>query len=1225
MIFKKLDMFGFKSFAEKTHLKLEEGMTCIVGPNGCGKSNIADAIRWVLGEQSAKTLRSTRMEDVIFNGSEERHPLGMAEVSLVLDNSSGRLPVDYNEVIVSRRVYRSGESEYLLNKNSCRLRDIAELFMDTGLGAHAYSMIGQGQIDLVLSSKPEDRRYLFDAAAGILKYKSRKAAATRKLELAENNLLRLNDVINEVRRQLRSIRRQVGAARRYKERQEQLKTLELRRAFVRYSALATELSKLERNYTEISDKWQELSAQLSKSEATREELGITLIDCDKRLVAARERVHETASRIEKTESRVSILKERLNAMRGVDERAVEEIKMMEADLASAESELGAEQEKKDEAQRDLSAQKGILKAKEEEVSATVQKLRDVEQQIEQIRSESVHIVSSSATARAELDKLGAALEEAEKDSVRYAGDENALATTLDEMRQEMERLLSRIETEKEEHTARQSTYADKKADRDKLDGELTETERSVADTKESLSAARSRLESLNDLKEKLEGYYEGVRAVIFASKEGTLGEGVFGPVAEILSTDTQYEAAVEALLGNALQHVVTDTRETAQRCIAFLSSEKKGRASFLPLETLNRRQPPAMEEAIRQRDEVVCAAADCIRVDEQYQGIKERLVGNALIVRTLEDACRIVEQFPDHPDLATLNGELIAADGVISGGGTAAEGGGLLGRATEIERLEAQTAELERTVEAGREKMHDLNASLATLEDELSGIERRLHDDDIELAGMNKDSDRKRAEIERVTTDLESLRARVEEVRRRKAELETRRGEVRENIQQFDEKTASFERNLAEATRLARSISSDIDTLSAETTNIKITISAAEQSVVHHETETKRLTIQRDEFRRKIDARNKDLNQSRSIEHDVGEEIKEAGERAKHLIEMSETERKAAVDTEAEREQLVEAVENCEKELKEVRANYQEFQARNHEVELVLSQQREHISRIEEHAQREYSVAPGDLTAEQVGEDDYSDEQRDTEIAQIRERLAKMGPVNLMAIEENEELEKRLEFLVQQQADLDKAKENLYEVIKTINATTERMFLETFENAREYFHETFRSFFGGGRARLLLTDESDVLESGIEIEVRPPGKKMQSISLLSGGERAMTAIALIFAVFKCHPSPFCVLDEVDAPLDDVNIGRFLDLLEKFLPSTQFIVITHNKKTMEQASVLYGVTMAEKGVSQIVSVKFREAAAMAEPTPQQTEADADAEEPAESQPDAQEEEDAATVV
>ena len=1187
MYFKGIEMTGFKSFADRTRLALEPGVTAIVGPNGCGKSNILDAMRWSLGEQSAKALRGAHMQDVIFNGSEHRPPTGMAEVTLTFDNADGRLPVDFAEVQVARRVYRSGESEYLMNKAPCRLRDIQELFMDTGIGTSAYSLIGQGKIDLVLSSKPEDRRFLFEEAAGIIKYKTRKRIAMRKLDSAEQNLLRLGDIIAEVQRQMRSLKRQVNAAIRHRELTEALRNLEIRNAWLQHNELTGQIADLKERFGAAEDRYEKASAEVSRLEAQLEELNVKRIEMERVLMARRDGEHQLDSEMEQLENQVALVRKEIEFTQQQRETALQESEAFRERAAEIQRNQGQISEQATAFEREVLAVKDALSAKQQEYTELTERVAEADTHLEEMRQRALETINSRNRNQTELETLAVSLNNVD-------GQLQALYARQQEMESRHAAFTAQLEQaqqQEREHQAALTELADARQAAQAKHAELGERMQALNDEwqqlRERKSSEDARLNSLRELRDSYEGFAAGVRAVMQA-KDGHIpdGDSIIGPVGDLINTEKSFERAIEAALGGNINNVVVEHADAAKSAIAFLKQHRAGRVTFLPLDTI-RSSSRDDSGALAGQPGIIGKAIDHVQCEARILPAIEYLLYNTVIVQSIDDAIRIARAESRYPRLVTLDGEVVTSAGAVTGGRTKHESRGLIGRSAEIGELE--------------QKVEQAAARIRTLGDEAQTVAQAIQEAAESIRQLEEQEGRQRAAVNesgvavaRTTTDLENLNASAREIAEQRDALVTQREGLEEkrraaqdratNMESDDEAVQRQVSEAQEAASKARHAQSECGEALSE---LRIQMASLTQSMEENERNRLREQRERDQALQEAERRVESAEQLKQREAELEAQVASRLERAKALSETREQAHAKVLDAQREQQALIEQMDTLNGRLKELRETSQTAQKEVHSLEIDLTQKEDRVESFEEQILREYNLALGALSEEEVGADEYDEEERTALIEDYRKKLQRLGTVNLMAIEEYEALEERNKFLVAQEEDLQQARQTLLDVVERIDTTIRAMFMETFREVSENFKNYFRRLFNGGQARIYLLDEDDPLESGIEIEARPPGKKPQGISLLSGGEQALTAIALLFSIFAAKPSPFCVLDEVDAPLDDANIGRFIGLLDEFVGKSQFIIITHNKQTMRRADALFGVTQQERGVSELVSVRFEE--------------------------------------
>ncbi|MFC1508543.1 chromosome segregation protein SMC [Candidatus Omnitrophota bacterium] len=1188
MYFKRLELFGFKSFADKTRLDFEPGITAVVGPNGCGKSNIADAIKWVLGEQSAKMMRGGKMEDVIFNGTDGKEPVSYAEVSLTLANQDRVLPIEYDEVTVSRRLYRSGESEYLLNKTPVRLRDINELFMGTGIGTSAYSLIEQGRIDQILSSKPEDRREVFEEASGITKYKSKRKEALRRLEGTEQNLLRINDIIAEVKRQINSIERQARKAERYKEKYEELKKLELKLSRIDLEMLNQKLSESNANLDERRAREVELNSELQKLTVNLSELNTKRAEVEDRRLEFKSSIIEIDFNISKSKDKLLLNRERIDELKNkrVDLKA--EIEKSEGSIDSQEREVASLREKvtvlasegieradllskKEKRLQEIS--KDILKH-ETNISTSKANVIDVVSKTSKLRNQIAQITTNLSTHDARLIRL-----ETEIETLREEKD--SLETKLEEVRAEAGSVEKEIELLKKKRREVSLMISD-------MTSRIEELIERSKDTHKSLATNKSRLEILEEAKAKYEGFSSGVRSILGSSGENPHAIGGMQDVlVNLLNVKQGYEIAIETALGENLQSIVVDTMEAAENAIGFLKENSCGKASFIHPESFDRINRDKKEIDLRS-ELVLGKAIEFVSIDGRYANTLKNLLKNIFIVRDLENAKEILRSESDSIGcrFVTVGGETVG-NGFIAGGNITEKDTTLINRDARIKELSEVILKLEADLEQAEEErlkdeevkeesgkaLEDITTSLSEKEIFFANAKSRSANIEENLKGVVDEVSLMDLEISEVSDEIERFRSEEVKVKEElsKAEEDARLNE--EAIQYSENLISEYAKEKEKLLIETAEQRTELGALEGKKESFSNTLTILESSLNDAQLASGSRKTEIENSIKKVDELTKEIF---CLEEDI---LTLSGRSAQKANELGSIE-KGYSDITGEIKSVGGIFRDSEKEVNELRAML-------HEVDLKKAETNYSVDNL---MQRMRDVYKLDLNTVEIASDwqEVDVEPIKVEVEEKRAKLDSMGTVNLVAIEEHTELQDRHAFLTNQRDDLLNAKDSLLKAIAKINKTTKDLFMETFKNIQVEFRNFFKMLFGGGEGELILMDEGNILESGIEIVAKPPGKRLQNVSLLSGGEKALTAISLIFAIFKVKPSPFCVLDEIDAPLDESNVGRFSRSLEMFTHTSQFIVITHNKKTIDMADVMYGITMQESGVSKVVSVKFSDA-------------------------------------
>ena len=1183
MRLKGLELVGFKSFVQRTALQFTPGITAIVGPNGCGKSNIVDALRWVMGEQSARHLRGHLMEDVIFNGSENLPPTGMAEVSLIFDNEDGRGPVEYNsfsEIMVTRRLFRSGESEYAINKIPCRLKDIIELFLGTGVGNKAYSIVEQGRVEEMVNVKPEERRSLIEEAAGTSKYKSRKLVAERKLERTRQNLLRVSDIVREIERQIRSMELQAKKAERYRSLRKELKEKDLTWATVQRKCLEEDISRHEAKLKATEDHLVHLSASLHSREAESEGIRLSLLDAEKEISLQQENVYQRKVQIQGEEQRIGFYIKDRAGLEDTEKKTKAEFLLMQEKLRILSLEIEELKKAKENFVQLSLFEETYLRDKEKELENIKSQIQNLQSEMDQEKEILIDTVNQVSHLKNDLLAREKQRNEIERELSRNQKEESDTTHSLESWREKRQEKKTASEqsldqARKIERETREATECLKEWGKVK-----DEQERKIEALKERLQEARSRLISLEDLQKNYEGYQEGVRAIMLKRQKEAAFEGVYGLVAEVIEAPEAYEKALTAVLGDRLQYVIVRGHEEGVEAIEYLKRESSGRGSFIPrqLSPRERRTLPLTEP------EIVAPLLEMVSVKDGYRGIAEYLLADVVVVRDLKSGLELWSRNGFVSTLVTPEGEVVDPVGVVTGGSADSLEGSLLSQRRRMKELEALLLELEEQLQGEENEIGALRERMNQTETRRSVLTEAGHRLALERIGMEHDLVQADREVGRLEEMLQTLAQEQADLSASLASLREAIQECQKDIEGQLQERMKREKALAEKQEVLSELEKNSQRLETEATESRIRAAAVgERRDNTHLNLENRLTLQQ-ELSGQIQSRESEI-----IE--MGQKRRRLDE-ALHLAEKSLEEGRKALEEleeklERERQQyrdISRRLTETEEAIKELRPLGEASQEEKNQLQLTLSEKRLNLQHLFENIREKYDLDLKEARIEGL-DGELSEEDLLREIEELRGRLERMGEVNLAAIGEFEELNSRYQFLSQQKQDLEKSMADLQRTIAKLNRVCRFRFKESFEQINQRFQEIFPRLFRGGKARLILTDENDYLETGVDIVAQPPGKKLQSITLLSGGEKALTAVSLLFAIFLTKPSPFCFLDEVDAPLDDANIDRFNEIVKEMSRSSQFILITHNKRTMQAAEVLYGITMGEPGVSKVVSVKM----------------------------------------
>jgi len=1210
MYLKNLKTVGFKSFANKTSLNFEPGITAIVGPNGCGKSNISDAIRWVLGEQSAKALRGGEMADVIFSGTEgarNRKPLAMAEVSLTIGDVDGEnlkaagIDLAYNEVTITRRVFRDGGSEYFINNTPCRLRDVKQLFMGTGVGQASYSIMAQGQITRIINSSPQERRVIFEEAAGITKFKQQKKEALRKLDYTEQNLVRLEDLIREVKRQIGSLQRQAGKARRYQKLMDELKHLDTQLARHEFDQAETALSQCRDLANELRDEIAGHSGGILGEEEALKEMRAKLSELDRQVSEAQQRGLELKAQVDRHENRLQFNQERFGEIAGLRAAAERDIEQAGERRAIADTELS-------EVNGALADFAGTLQSARDGKSQRQIALGQVDAEINEQRERRAEMQSQAATLEPELSSMREeynALELQKRGNVVRLEKLSSEKIQLEEERGRLETRLLEFEesvaTDKLGVETRRGSVEERQTRLQSIGTDLGAVESELDELVQLQATHKSRCDVLQQLVETKEGYGSGAQVVLAKCDEA------LGSLADKIKVDEPYVKAVEAALGSNLQLVLTEQPEAARDILNGLTEREEGCASIAALDLIASRNGHFVPDC----DPIAGQPAlSVLSVEDRFMPLAKALLERTFIVNDLAQATEAWRAAAGKFDFVTLAGETLDNRGVYTGGKQNGNGAdSLLGRRNEIAELDVQLGDLgPRINEVSRRKgallaeQTDLQAGLQNARSELSHREVAVATRQGEFNALEKSREDLGQKIQAVVYEVNSLAEQDEQARVKGQGLTGK-------IQELEARKNELGDALAELSRRVERLRENRETANEALTEAKIDLSNAEQRESALVDRRQPIEARLEELRNTIERAQQTLDDcaSRKVQYE-GEDAESRREIARLRTEREEVSQNASTLVDRRNEAAAET-ESRDLALADRRNSLLDLQEQKRELDVELAQKQMAQENLIERIQQKYDVDlrevrgecitititdNGRASVETLTPDEVASSGAATDweavsgrVAELQEKIDGMGPVNLVAIDEYEEVEERHKFLTAQYEDLVNAKQELMEVINRINRQSREMFRETFEKIRVNFQANFPDMFGGGKADLVLTESDDVLESGVEIMARPPGTQLKKNSLLSGGQQTMTAVALLFSIYQVQPSPFCVLDELDAPLDDSNIDRFLEKLKSFLKHSQFLIITHNKRTISVADVLYGVTMQERGVSRVVSVKFHD--------------------------------------
>lgn len=1179
MYLKSIEIHGFKSFANKIVFQFHNGITGIVGPNGSGKSNVADAVRWVLGEQRIKQLRGASMQDVIFSGTETRKPLSYAYVAITLDNSDHQLAIDYDEVTVARRIYRSGESEYLINGTPCRLKDVNELFYDTGIGKEGYSIIGQGQIDKILSGKPEERRELFDEAAGIVKFKRRKAAAQTKLENEKQNLVRVNDILSELEKQVGPLEKQSEVAKVYLRKKEELKTLDINVFLLENKRLREQLSSMEEKYSLASSELNETSEKYEGIKEEYERIQQEIESLDTAIEAAREQLTDTGLMRGKLEGEINVLKEQINSAHGSENHLNNRKAALEEEIAGKEKEKqDILTDKKDTDTQVQEIAEAAAKAKAE-LEAIQNKITVLNNNIEAGKNTIIGELNQRATIKSKMGRFDTMMEQinirkAELNSrlLRAKSDEAAREETIKKLEETFETVTEELRQMTEQEAASELELGNIRENLTGLDAKLRETQTRF-------HQEQSKLEALTNITERYDGYGGSVKKVMEQKEKE---KGIIGVVADIIQVEAKYETAIETALGGNIQNIVTDNEETAKHMIGFLKQNRLGRATFLPLTSITNPQEFKNPEALKEKG-VIGMADELVGTEEEYRNVAKAMLGRIVVVDNVDNAVKIARKFDYGIRMVTLEGELLVPGGAISGGAFK-NNSNLLGRRREMDELEKKVKKLSEDITTYNQKIEDTKSKRNKLRMDLEALKTEMQRKSIEQNTARLNISQARERMEEEAESAQSLK--LEE-----QEIETRIFEIRSGKE-------SITQELAASEELEKTTQEQILGFQKELESCRLEESEASAHAGEWEVKVEKMRQALDYKQANVDRIDGELERAQAELNEILEALTENAqevERKKNnILEIEKTIAASHENQDASRKKLDEDLAKKE----ELSAKQKDFFRSREEMSERMNALDKEVYRLGEQKKKledgiegqinymwdEYEITLSDAAGLRNEEmNDLPAMKR--EISGLKDEIRKLGNVNVNAIEDYKNLMERYTFMKTQHDDLVEAEKTLEGIIEELDTAMRKQFTEKFAEISREFDKVFKELFGGGKGTLELMEDEDILEAGIRIIAQPPGKKLQNMMQLSGGEKALSAISLLFAIQNLKPSPFCLLDEIEAALDDSNVGRFAKYLHKLTKNTQFIVITHRRGTMEQVDRLYGITMQEKGVSTLVSVNL----------------------------------------
>ena len=1181
MQLKKLEIQGFKSFADKTEILFLDGITTIVGPNGSGKSNISDAIRWVIGEQSAKNLRGSKMEDVIFSGTQARKKVGFAEVSMYLDNSDGTLPVDYNEVIVTRRMYRSGESNYLINGTECRLKDIQAIFMDTGLGKDGYSIISQGKIDEILSNKSEERRHIFEEAAGIVKYRTRKEEATRKLTNTETTLQRVSDILSEIENTIEPLEQKANTAKKYLNLRDELKLLDVKIFISSIENNSSDMKKID-DMLETLQKDIDTQENLSKeSENKKNELKEKIQVLSNRIDELREKYFQVENEKERLNSKISLLDANINSSNANSERLAKEIIEDQEKISLLKAEIEKRVQKRENVFQNKKKFEEELAQKEEELNSIVSTLDEKGVQIESLKKIIDENNDKKFDLKNENSSISATIEAEEKQLEEKKRQNDKSVSQKDKLNFELNDVVQNISLKNKElnDINQKITLLDEKMQNNQNDIDtLIENKNNI---NQQLMTTKAKHNYLLNLENENEGYSKSVKSILDYAKTNSK---VHGTIAGLISTDEKYEYAIEVALGGFIQNIVVEDEIIAKNLITYLNNNSLGRVTFLPLSNLS--SALEVNSKVLKNDGVIGIASDLVTYDKKYEKAIKLALANTVIVDNIDNAILLSKKLKNSLRIVTVSGELLSQTGSITGGKTSLKSGGVIGRKEKIAELSELITKKQSEFNKIKDQITEIEKQKEQINNELDTILPQKESLVVDIATLNQRKEYINKEIEKIDTQKQNFKDNLDKISKSIQDMKKKIENNNQEIFKIDVQNSKEQEEIDEYTRFNREKQKEIDILNEDVVNLKVSLSSFDETVSSIDEMKEKIENDILNFEQSIEKKKIEIG-SINMQNDKYKEeistIKETIENSSKIKEEyqinSNNLKEEKTIYEQDMEQIDSSIINTLNTLNSIKEEKSKVEAKRIKYEIELNN-------LKDKMWNDYELTISSSKALINENEEINIKQVEKDANKLRKEIKELGEVNISSIEEYKKTKQRYDFISNQKQDLEETKKKLENLISNMISIMKQQFTNNFKIITENFNNTFKELFGGGKADLKLSDENDVLNSGIEIEVQPPGKKLQSMSLLSGGERALTATALLFAILQIKSPPFCILDEIEAALDDVNVHRFAEYIKEYSKKNQFIVITHRKGTMEVASSVYGITMQEYGISKVVSMKLK---------------------------------------
>lgn len=1182
MYLKRLELQGFKSFADKTILELMPGITTVIGPNGSGKSNISDAIRWVLGEQSMKSLRGTKSLDIIFAGTQNRKSLGFAEASLVFDNSDGALPIEYTEVTVTRKIYRSGETGYYINKVPCRLKDVLELFMDTGIGKDGYSIIGQGKIDEILSNKSEDRRHIFEEAAGIVKYRTRKQESEKKLEHTKLNLLRINDILTEIEGNLEPLQMQADKAKKYLNLREELKNIEIGLFVYNIEKYKQDLEKVVQDIEIMQSQCNDEEGRLERVKILKEELKSSIDEITETIENMSNIGFESQKQIEQLNSDINVAKTRIANNNENNDRYLKEIEEQNAKIQELKEEIEQKNAKKDNLKQNKEKFEKELNEKQAELDKLTEKLSSKELEIEGYKHTVEENTDKKYELQSEINAQNINYQNFEKRQAQIKQEMQSTISELDGTRLNKEDIAKQFNEIENKKNKAQNSLNEVAKQREEANQKIKSFESNINILSSEMRIKESRLKFLIETEKEKEGYIKSVKSLLKDCENiKELGKGMNGVLANIIEVPDDLQTAIEMCLGASLQNIVTETETDAKRLVEHLRKNNLGRASFLPISSVRGKK---LDKIKGNESGVIGIASDLVKYNKKYEQIILNLLGRTVIVDNMDTAIKVAKQNGYTFRIVTTEGDLINPSGAITGGSVAKKTVNILGRGKEIEKLEKEIKNLKQKIEKLENDKQNYEESIEGILELSANLEKELQEIDITYATEKQKVISINENIEKLEKRLNRLKEEQANLEKQKEEAVSTKGDLQVEINKIVEQNEELSKIITEFAELNKDDQKYIDDLNFDITNLKISVSSFDESEASIQEIQERINQELENAHTSIENKNTQIEQIKKDNEELEKSIQETLQKIEEVKESVNSSSSKIEELKKERAQKSEKLSKQEDEITAKFKVIEDLKGQLVKLDVKKTKIEEDINGVINKMWEEYELTPNNAEQYQKPENVALTQRR---VNSLRTEIRELGSVNVDSIEEYKNLKDRYDFMSEQRLDLENTMSKLRKVISDMTQIMKEQFKEKFKVINKNFGEVFAELFGGGKAELTLEDEENILECGIDITVQPPGKKLQNMMLLSGGEKAFTAIALLFAILKINPAPFCVLDEIEAALDDVNVFRYADYLKKFTDHTQFLVITHRKGTMEVADTVYGVTMEESGISKLLSMKLKQ--------------------------------------